>query len=234
MQTFEEIRQASLARIGEFTDKYPTGTQVPFRRIGVRQQQLYAMAAHENPEYTGQCAIGTVDSGAVDLTSMSPPVATPERISLIKIYELNDAERPPYSAGDEITVVSVADQDGNAPRALLRHKRLYGINGELDGVATIEIFFPYRPEPTDADEDGTREVEIADPHSELLVVDLTKLYARLAMTREERAPLMADLKEEEDEMIAAWLAHVREYAPIQSRFTKPPAAPVPRTRRPQA
>lgn len=230
MTTFEDVRHAALARIAEFTDRYPSGRGVPYRRIGVRQQELYAMAAHDNPEYGGECAIGTVDAGAVALSGMAPPVATPERITRIIVKTIVNG--CPYKVGDDITVVPVADPDGLAPRAYLRHGVLYGVDGELDAVASIEIFFPYRPEPTSITEPGTRVVEIPDPHSELLVIDLTRDFAKKAIARGQRADVLATLDEEESPMLDRWMAHVREYAPIMARFAKPIAAPVPRTRRP--
>lgn len=228
MQTFEDIRQAALGRLGEFADRWPSGRQVPYRRIGLRQQQLFADAADQNPEYSGVCAIGTVDSGAVDLASMEPPVAAPERITKITVASLTG--QAVYAVGTEITVVSIADPDGVAPRAFIRNKRLYGFNGELDHVASIEMYYPYRPEPAASTEPGTREVEVPDPYSELLVVDLAADYARKATAIEKstRGEIVALFKEEEAELYASYLRHVREFAPIQSRFARPVAAPVPR------
>lgn len=228
MQTFEEIRQATLIRLGEFSDKWPDGRQGPYRRIGVRQQQLFADAADQNPEYAGVCAIGTVDAGAVDLASMEPPVSAPERITKIVVKTLTG--QTVYPIGTEITVVPIADPDGVAPRAYIRNKKLYGVNGELDRVASIEMFYPYRPEPTSATESGTREVEVPDPYSELLVVDLAQDYARkaISITKESRAEIVAYFASEEGQLTAMYLRHVREFAPIQSRFGRPVAAPVPR------
>lgn len=228
MQTFEDIRQAALVRLGEFSDRWPDGRQGPYRRIGTRQQQLFADAAHENPEFTGVCAIGTVDAGAVDLTSMVSPVQTPERITKIVVASLTG--QAVYAIGTEITVVSIQDPDGVAPRAYLRNGKLYGYQGELDQVATVEMFFPYRPEPTVSTEDGTREIEIADPHSELLVVDLAQDYAKkaIALDKDTRAAILAYFAAEEAALSVNWLRHVREFAPIMSRFARPIAAPVAR------
>lgn len=220
---FEDVRQAALARLGEFTDKFPNGTQVPYRRIGVRQQELYAMAAHENPEYAGTCAEGDVTNGAVSFATMSPPVLTPERITRIEVSEVTGAA---YQLGTEITVVPIADQDGIAPRATLRNGLLKGVAGELDDVTKVNVFYPYRPEPTAATETGTREVEIPDPYSELLVIDLAREYVRKALhLGATRAEIIGAIEDEEKPLLGAWAAHVREYAPIVARFARPPAAP---------
>lgn len=224
---FEDVRQAALARLGEFTDKFPHGTQVPYRRIGVRQQELYAIAAHENPEYAGECAVGDVVSGAINFATMSPPVKDPERITRVEINTLGASPPASYAVGMEITVVPIADPDGIAPRATLRNGVLKGVAGELDQVTKVEVFYPYRPEPTAANETGAREVEIADPYSELLVIDLARDYVRKALQlgATDRTAIIGLLNEEEAPLVASWLAHVREYAPIVGRFARPPAAP---------
>lgn len=219
-QTFEDVRQAALARVAEFTDQYPLGQQVPYRRIGVRQQQLYAIAAHESAEYAGQCATGTVDSGIVDLGDIVAPIAAPERITFIEIATL--ASDSPYAVGDRVTVVSAADRDGVAPRAYLRNNRLIGIQGELDTIATVRIFYPYRPEPTASDEDGTRVVEMPDPHSELLVVDLARNYIQKMLQLDGRADIVALFTTEEAPLLVAWRHHVAEFAPLTTRFRQPP------------
>lgn len=228
MQTFEQIRQAALVRLGEFSDRWPDGRQGPYRRIGTRQQQLFADAANENPEYSGVCAVGTVDSGNVDLLSMSDPVATPERITKIVVKTVTG--QVVYPIGTEVTVVTIQDPDGIAPRAYLRNGKLYGYNGELDTVASVEMFYPYRPEPTASTESGTRVIEIADPHSELLVVDLAQDYAKKAigLDKETRAAVIQYFAAEEAALSVNWLRHVREFAPVMSRFARPIAAPVAR------
>lgn len=223
---FEDVRQAALARLGEFTDKFPHGTQVPYRRIGVRQQQLYALAAHENPEYAGECATAAVTAGAVDFADIDTPVSTPERVTRIDIKTLGGDPPEGYEVGQEVTIVPLADPDGEAPRATLRNGVLRGVDGELDEVAEVSVYYPYRPEATAATEDGTRDVEIPDPYSELLVIDLARDYVRKALhLGATRAEIIGAIEDEEKSLIEAWAMHAREYAPIVARFAKPPAAP---------
>lgn len=231
---FEDVRQAALARLGEFTDKFPHGTQVPYRRIGVRQQELFSIAANENPEYAGMCATGDVVTGSINFSSMVPPVSTPERITRIEINALAGGYAGALVVGNEITVVPIADPDGIAPRATLRNGVLKGVAGELNDVTKVEVFYPYRPEPAAAGETGTRQVEVPDPYSELLVIDVARDYVRKALQLgEARGEILGLLTEEEEPLLAGWVAHVREYAPIVARFAKPPAAPVPRRAAPK-
>lgn len=233
MQTFEQIVEAALARLAEFTSWYPHGRQVAYRRVGIRQQELYAIAAHVSPEYSGECALADVTDGAVDFDDIALPVDTPERITTILVYELDpgyvapEDGSPVLAVGDEISVVPIADPDsGVFPRATLRRGVLRGYAGELDEVTRIEVYYPYRPEPADSDEDGTREVEVPDPHSELLVVDLAREYLQKAQGLDDksRAGAIALLDREEERRLEAWVQHVTQYAPTQSRFGRPPQA----------
>lgn len=231
---FEDVRQAALARLGEFTDKFPHGTQVPFRRIGVRQQELFGIAANENPEYAGMCATGDVVTGAINFSSMVPPVYTPERVTRIEISELAGGYPGALAVGNEITVVPIADQDGLVPRATLRNGVLKQVAADLTGVTKVLVYYPYRPAQTAASETGTRVVEVPDPYSELLVIDVARDYVRKALQLgEARGEILTLLADEEEPLLAGWVAHVREYAPIVARFAKPPAAPVPRRAAPK-
>lgn len=217
--TFEDVRRAALARLMEYGDRWPHGRSVAYRRIGVRQQQLYALAARANPEYAGVCAIGTLVDGAANFAAMEPPVLRPEAITLVEIHDPGESD---YEVGQRITIVTADDPDGVPPRALLRHRVLFGVGSDLDGVAKVKVWYPYIPEPTAPDEDGTREVEIPDPHSELLVVDLARDFARktISIEPETRAAIVAALNDEEAPMLAEWIAHVQGYAPIEARFVR--------------
>lgn len=215
--TFEDVRHAALARLMEYGDRWPHGRSAPYRRIGVRQQQLFAMAARANPEYAGVCAIGMLVDGQANFADMQPPVLRPEAITLVQIHDPGESD---YEVGQRVTIVTADDPDGLAPRALLRHQVLIGVGADLAGVAKIKVWYPYIPEPTAREEDGSREVEIPEPHSELLVVDLARDYVRktLSLAPDVRAAIIQRHDEEEAPMLAEWIAHVRGYAPLETRF----------------
>lgn len=216
--TFEDVRRAALARLMEYGDRWPQVRSVAYRRIGVRQQQLYALAARVNPEYAGECAIGTLVDGSVNFETMEPPVKRPEAITLIEIHDPGDSG---YDVGERITVVAVNDAHAYLPpRARLRNRLLDGVGDDLAGVAQIKVWYPYIPEPTAPDEKGTREIEIPDPHSELLVVDLARDYAQKAISlgAETRAAIVQSFDQEESLMLEAWIEHVRGYSPADRRF----------------
>lgn len=216
--TFEDVRRAAFARLMEHGDRWPQGRAVAYRQIGLRQQQLYALAARANPEYAGECAVGTLVDGAADFGQMQPPVMRPEAITLVEIHDPGESE---WEAGQRISIVAADDAHASfPPRARLRHRLLDGVGSDLDGVATIKVWYPFIPEPTDPEEDGTRDVEMPDPHSELLVVDLARDYARktLALEPEIRAAIVASFDAEEAPMLEGWLEHVRGYVPLEARF----------------
>lgn len=217
--TFEQVRTAALSRLMEFTDRFPSGVQVPYRRIGVRQQWLYALAARVNPDYATEAAEATLsaDPVGVDLDLIADPIETPENLTRI---EIKDAGTSSYSTGDKVTVVPVADQDGLAPRVTIRNRAIYAVGTDLDDVTSLLIYYPYRPEPTDSDEDGTRTVEITQPYEELLVIDLAREYIRksLSMEPDQRGAVVGMFDEEEAPLLEAWLEHVRTYAPTEGRF----------------
>lgn len=217
--TFEDVRQAALARLMEYGDRWPHGRSVAYRRIGVRQQQLYAMAARANPEYAGVCAVGGLVNGVANFATMEPPVLRPEAITLVEIHDPGESD---YEVGQRITIVTADDPDGLAPRAFLRRRVLVGVGNELAGVATIKVWYPYIPEPARPDEGGSREVEIPDPYSELLVIDLARDYARktIALEPDIRAAIVRMQDEEEGPLLAEWIAHVRGYAPLETRFAR--------------
>lgn len=214
--TFEEIRQAALARLMEFTDRAPSGQAVPYRRIAVRQQFLFAEAARANPEYAGVCAVGGVVNGAADLAQMAPPVKRPEAITLVEVVDGGET----WPAGTRITIVPTEDPDGIPPRARLRNRVIVGVGDELGNVASIRVHYPYIPEGPAPAENGEREVEMAGPYDELLVIDLTRELMRKALTvaPDDRLAVVNLLNEEEAPLLAAWLAHAAGYAPIEARL----------------
>lgn len=223
--TFEDVRQAALARLLQFTTRYPQGKAVPYRRIGIRQQDLYDQAADVNPEFGGDGALAELDAGAADLNDIAAPVGLPARITRIEVSDPGDS---PYAIGKEISVVGVDDPEAAAaPRATLRQGVLRGWAAELDDVTEILVYYPFQPAPADPAETGVRVVEIPSPHDELLVIDLTKALLRSVgtLTPAVRADILGDLTDEETPRLAGWLKHAHSFAPLQSRFARPPSAP---------
>lgn len=220
--TCEEITIQALARASEVSNTVPATRTLAYRRIGLRQQQLFAAAAKVNSDYYGACAETNLVAGAADLADIASPVPTPELVSKVCV------ENPGTSAyvnGDEVNIVQTVDITAAlAPRMTLRDLVLQQVGTELAGVTSIMIYYSRLPKaygPTDA----ATLTEISSPWDELLVVDLTIYLLRKAPIDAAVRKLAIDsLKVEEAELLSGYLTHVREYGPVQDRFGRSPAA----------
>lgn len=216
--TVEEIAIAALARALEFSNVIPSTRSVMYRRIGIRQQQLFARAAQINPEYFGICATGGLTDGAADLNDMTPPVESPETITRI---EVDNGGTSPYAPGQEIRIVSSADVMAELPpRVTVRNRIIRQVGTDLVGVLAIRILYAKLPlaiGPTD----GAVVIALPEPHAELLVVDLTKelVFKTLSMGAASRTAALEVLAAEETVLLDAFDRHVAQFVgALAARF----------------
>jgi len=217
--TFEEVRHAALSRLMDYDGKWPTSRSALYRRIGVRQQQLFAIVAREAPQYNSQSAYGLVVDGRIEFASMTPMAPKAETIQLVVIAEPGESG---YAPGQHITFVTIDDPRGLAPRAFVNRGGLEGVGSDLAKVDAVKAFYSYMPEPTSFTEGGSREVEIPDPYSELLVVDLAKDMTKktVEVNPELKAAVVGMFNEEEAALLSDWIVHVRNFVPMEKRFRK--------------
>lgn len=223
--TIEEIAVQALARASEFSNSVPGARSTMYRRVGIRQQQLFARAARLNPDYYGVCATGALDTGAVDLADLVAPVEAADSIMRI---EIADAGASAYAAGQEVAVVPLADPDiEDAPRVTLRNRVIRGVGADLTGVTSLKVHYsrlPLAVAPTDA----ARVADLEEPHVELLVVDLAKYLVNKATGLQEVAQkaALAALDAEEHGLLDAFDGHVMEYVgSARARFLAPSYQP---------
>jgi hypothetical protein len=223
MMTPEEIAVLAMARCSEITDSYPKARSVMYRRIGVRQQQLFTIAAGINPDYYGTDATTLLVGGAADLADIADPVPTPEQITRVEVNSV--AGGSPFAVGREINVVPVADALSAAlpPRMTLRDGVLEGVAADLATVTGIRLYYSRQPKMI-APTDGAVPTEIPSPHDELLVVDLamTLLKAATKISAAERGAAITSLANEEAGLLVGWQDHVENYGPVVSRFSRTP------------
>lgn len=219
--TIEEIAVQALARASEFSNSVPGARSVMYRRIGVRQQQLFAKAARINPDYYGICATGQVDDGAVDLADLVDPVEAADSIARIEIAAAGTST---YASGTRVNSVPVDDTDiEDAPRVTIRNRILRGVGTDLDGVVSLKVHYsriPLAIAPTD----GTRQADLEEPHVELLVVDLTKILVKklTSLSATISSAVLGSLDTEEAALLADFERHVAEYSGVSaSRFGSP-------------
>lgn len=221
--TAEDIALLALARARQHVSEVNESRALIYSRIGIRQQELFALAAKINPDYFGVCAHAPVSDGMVNLATIADPVPTPEMIQRIDIYAPGTSD---YAAGDEVNPVTLHDQGASwPPRVVMRNKVLYGVGVDLDGVSQVRIYYSKIPAailPTGA----ATEVEMPEPYHMLLVVDAERdLYRR---SQKDAAPFVALADAAEAPLLEAFTAHVSAYAgSLQTRFATQttPAAP---------
>lgn len=209
----EDVAVLALGRAIEFSPKVPSARSVMYRRIGIRQQQLFIHAAKLNPDWAGVKANappvlweGVLALDLADLTECASDLLTKIEISV--------PGTSAYVAGQEVNIVSLVDPDvADAPRVLVRNRVIQAYNNELAGVTSLDIFYsrvPHALAPTDA----ATVIELYDPHSELLVIDLTRhlLQKTIVLNPSERTAAIAVLEAEEKSLLGEFEEHVRRYS----------------------
>lgn len=217
--TCEEIALQALARAYEVTQTVPSVRSVMYRRIGVRQQMIMLAAAKTNPDFYGTSATGDLDDGALDFADLEDTegAGIPSAIAKVTIADPGTSD---WAANTEVVVVAETDiAAAIPPRATVRDRVLRGVEDELDGVTSLTIFYA-REGPV---YDGTSRdvaVELANPWSELLVMDLARML--IAKSPASQSPqgaiVLKALDDEEQGMMADFLAYVSDYAPMVERF----------------
>lgn len=218
--TAEELTKEALARARVWTDEYPTTRRVLYRRIGVRQQQLYTRSGRINQDWAGICATVPLSSGAANIKDVADPV---KAVSQVTKIEVEDEGTSTYSVGDEVNIVPMDDKEDAAfpPRATIRNMVVEGVGTDLDLVTSIKLYYVKLPLPIDPD-DGAVEIELPSPHDELLIVDLARFLLKLAPGTDRTQEGVELLTAEEGEGLEAFDAYVGGFANQQSRLGPTP------------
>ncbi len=221
--TFQEIVDNAKARAVDFGATFPSTARVLFRRIEIRQQEIFSQATRVNPDYFGVSATGTLDAnGAADIKDQQASVGVDPAANVVRVEVEDAGTHPTLVAGDEIKVVSLNDIGAAlAPRMTLRNFVLRQVGTDLAGVVSVCAFYGYRPENKATPLDGSEVAELPAVYQELLVIDLTKWMVRMTLElgTEVKAAALAALSEEEGEANGAFMAEVQDYAGVQvSRF----------------
>ncbi len=216
MATVEDLVEQSLARAMEFSDKFPATRSLLYRRLGVRQQQLFALAARTNPEFFGSCAIGTLDANKainIGLTgdpNAGDPVEAMEFVSKIQVENPGTSS---FAVGADVNLLLLTDPDAAyPPRVTLRGNVIRQVGTDLAGVTSIRVYYSVRPFRINP-EDSATVVRLPEPFHDLLVVDLAKWMLRKTATlsKEVRTVAMEALNGEEAETLENFLEEVTNY-----------------------
>lgn len=221
--TVEAMVTQALIRVDDVTDTYPATRGPMYRRIGIRQRQIFVRAAQVNPDYYGTDVTVLLAGGSVDLTTLTDNI--PE---LIQRIEIADPGTSGYAIGAEVALITMTDPDAElAPRATFRNQRLTGVGADLTGVVSVKIWFVPLPLPMAATETGATLLKLDQPWDGLLEVDLAGWIVAKA-TKLDPAIRDAALKmfgAEAADLSSQFEAHLRTSAPTVQRFVSPLSRP---------
>ncbi|MGH3428478.1 MAG: hypothetical protein ACRDQZ_13075 [Mycobacteriales bacterium] len=216
----------AMARVSEFTDTYPKSRMLMYQRIGLRQQQLFAIATESNQDYFGSAASAPLDGlKRADLADIADPVPTPEQIQRVEVYG-TDADPSAPAVGTEIAIVPLGDLVAeDPPRATLRDLVFQGVPPDLAHVTDILVYFA-RVSASYGGGDAATQVELPAPYDILLDIDLALYLIRGARGLDQsiRSEAIQLLSAEESGLVEGWTTHVTHAIVVSSRFARPPGA----------
>lgn len=179
--TPEEVCIAAMGVAGEYTDDYPTTRWTMYQRISARQRELFAHVATLDPEFYGAEVVVEVTDGAVNVAALeqSGDVYPVERIQSAYVEDRGTSEE--RKDGERIAVIAADDAHAFfPPRATYRSGVLRGVDGDLDGVVELLLYYSRRPRTILPDGSGV--IEFLEPFQNLLVYDLAKDLIRRTAT----------------------------------------------------
>ncbi len=222
--TWDEIIEQGRARALDFGADWPSATSVLYRRIQVRQQEIFSTANRINPDYFGQNTVGALDAnGDVNMASLDVEGSVVDPTAAVTRVEIqNPGSHPTLVRGDEVAIIPHNDPDaGIAPRMTLRSFILHAYCGDMDGVSSVCIYYGFRPALKPMPMDGSETSDLPSVYDELLVLDVTKFLVKLTMelATERKVAALGVVQEEIDAMLTTFIAEVADYAGAQvSRF----------------
>jgi hypothetical protein len=221
MMTADDVVDAALARCSDLGHNSTQARSVSYRRIGVRQAQLFSRAADVHPEYFGVSATVVLTLGTYALAGLNPKA---ERVVDVKVA---NAGTSGLVVGDRVNMVLLDDADAMlAPRAVIRNQTLQGYGNDLTGVAQVTIHYARSPSMTVA---GNTVLELPDQFQDLLVIDLARQMIRKQLDNEptRRDGLIGLLDAEEGELLTTFDQHIRHFVYGEQRRFRPASVPSP-------
>lgn len=222
--TYAQIVLAALQRGTRFSLDFPKTHQVYYRRVAHRDGQLALHAVRINPAFNARSDDADASDGRVNLRAL------PYGLASIAALRVGDPGTSRYQRGRRVAVVQPGDpRAALPPRLYFEGEELVAVGDDLEGVATVSVFYtplPHRAgEDAEGGIDGEQEPFIPEPFHELLVIEVART-AGLALAQEgdaSVAALLAALDAEEKTMLTDFDRFVATGAGITaSRFTRVP------------
>lgn len=220
--TVDTMVEQALTRVSDVTNEYPSTRGPMYRRIGIRQRQIFVRAAQVNPDYYGADVLVTFAGGAADLSGLTD---VPE---LLQRIEIVDPGTSSYAVGREVSIVSLTDPEGELPpRMTFRQFSLRQVGTDLAGVASLRIWYAHLSAPIAVDDDGSTLLDLEQPWDALLEVDLAAWIVgkATALGADVRSAALAMFAAEGTQLMAEFEAHLRTVTPTVQRFLSPLARP---------
>lgn len=216
--TVETMVRQALGRVGDVTDTYPSTRGPMYRRIGVRQRQIFAHVAQVNPDYYGANTAINLVAGVADLTTLD------ELPEVLQRVEIANPGTSAYAVGREVAIVSLTDPDGElAPRVTFRQSVLAQVGSDLVNVASLRVWHSRMPASIAVNDSGGTFLLLDQPWDALLELDLAGWVVgkASAIPADVRAAALAMFKAEETQLVSDFDAHLKTVAPVVQRFLSP-------------
>lgn len=224
MATLEQLVIAALARALDFDAEVPSTRQVHWRRLQLRQQQLFTMGSQLNPDYYGVAATGILDTNdSLDLKDLATTALVDQAVGIQRI-EIENIGTSSFTTGDEVNIVSIDDVDADmSPRVTIRDFIIKSVGTDLNLVTSLCVFYPRIPDLIQ-EALGTETVQLPEQYQELLVVDLTRemVGKTLDMDQAAKGTAMGILATEESVLLERYVQEMATFQHGQKhRFSEP-------------
>lgn len=224
--TPRELLEQAFSYLGEWGIGVGNIARGPlYQRMSARQRELFILANSIDPEFYGQCVVVLLDNGGADLSDLAEEeeIYPIESIQVVRIHEdpgvpedPPDPAIPGYPVGTRVRLVRTHDTRELPPRMVLRNHILQGVGTDFDTVVSVKIWYSRRPHNIPMDGDGT--VDLEEPHSVLLALDLAKyiLSRDPALTTSAAMAHFTTLESQELELFKAHIGNA--YRALEARF----------------
>jgi hypothetical protein len=189
---------------------------VLLNHMSQRQGELFEWIATIDPEFFGIDQLAPLVGGKVDLVALE--VAGAPLIGHLQHIAIGDSGTSSHAEGGKVRIVRADDPRELPPRVTLRNRVLSQVGDDLQGVASLRLYYSWRPQPIALS--GDTVLSLPDGFEDLL----SYAVARFVLMRDvqtAQSPAYAYYVDEETKRLTALEAFVRgSYRALQSRFVQ--------------
>lgn len=220
--TADECIAAALARCTDLGAAIPSAKSVWYRRIGIRQGQIFSKVTTTDPDYFGVTAVVVLVAQAYALSALNPRA---DRINDVRVANPGTSG---YTVRQRVNLVILEDVDAMlSPRVTIRDQILAGVQSDLSGVTSLTLDYAKRPAASSTIV-GATQLELPEQFQDLLAIDLAKQMIRKLLDVEpaRRDGWMQLLSAEESDLFGTLDNHVRYFVGGEQRRFRPASPPI--------